>query len=87
MTDPNSVKCKVWRPDGPPYYVMTCATHEEIAGSLVADGMPESEYWPVVIAGYRNTIRWHNHRETVRATARYAREWVERYLEQMEALK
>lgn len=75
------VRCKVWRPDGPPYYVWTCATHEEVAGSLVADGMPEAEYWPVVIAGYRAVIRRQNERIKAQMDREYASGWVYRILE------
>ena len=52
----DAVPCKVWSPDGT-YFTATCATHEDIAGSLVADGMPQEEYWPQVVAGYRANTR------------------------------
>jgi len=52
----DAVPCKVWSPDGT-FFTATCATHEEIAGSLVAGGMPQEEYWPQVVAGYRSSVR------------------------------
>ena len=52
----DAVPCKVWSPDGT-FFTATCATHEEIAGSFVADGMPQEEYWPQVVLGYRASVR------------------------------
>jgi hypothetical protein len=42
------VKC--WSPDGPSYWVSTAASAHDVAGSLVCDGMPEADYWPMVEA-------------------------------------
>lgn len=84
MSEAIPVKCKVWRPNAQSYYVETCATHEEIAGSLVADGMDQAEYWPLVVAGYRNTVRWHNDQFAVRVKREYARQWVDRWVEDTE---
>lgn len=75
----DAVPCKVWSPDGI-YFTATCATHEEVAGSLVADGMPENEYWPQVVAGYRATVRSYREQVRIRMAREYADGWVQRWL-------
>jgi len=76
------VPCRVWSPDGS-YWVATCATHEETAGSLVADGMPEADYWPTVVAGYRASIRRHNAAFHYRNCAEYACGWISATMDHM----
>ena len=77
------VKC--WSPSGV-YWVATAATHEDIAGSLVADGLPECEYWDVVVSGYRATVSAYARQETRRMAAEYARGWAQRYTQDCAAL-
>lgn len=71
--------CKIWSPEGT-FYISTCATYEEIAGSLVADGLPEAEYWPLVVAGYASGIRYHNNVARAKMSREYSQEWVSRWI-------
>jgi hypothetical protein len=74
------VKMKVWRPDGPAYEVWTATSPEEVAGSLVFDGMPKEEYWPQVAAGYRANCRRYYDLAVERVKQEYAADWVSRWI-------
>jgi hypothetical protein len=76
----DAVPSKVWSPEGT-YFTTTCATHEEIAGSLVADGMPQDEYWPLVVAGYRASVRSYQRMILHRMECDYRATWVKRWVE------
>lgn len=74
---------KCWSPDGV-YWVSTCATIQDIAGALVADGVPEAEYWHIVADGYSAQVRWHTEQAKIRMAAEYASKWHQRMMEYME---
>lgn len=83
------VPCKVWSPDGY-YWVSTCATIDDMAGSIVADGlavglispgMEKGEYWEIVAGGYLSNMRSYRRRVLENDRKEYADAWVERYLE------
>ena len=73
---------KVWSPDGE-YWVATAATHEEFAGSMVADGISKDEYWPMVVDGYRASVRGYIKARKADIEAQYRAGWVGRILEHM----
>jgi len=75
---------KVWSPTGI-YWVSTAATHEDLAGSMVADKvMPEDEYWPTVVSGYQSVIRSHNATAQARMNAEYRAGWIGRVMQYLE---
>jgi hypothetical protein len=76
----DAVPTKVWSPEGT-YFTTTCSTHEEIAGSLVADGMPQDEYWPQVVAGYRASVRGYQGMILARMEQEYRATWVKRWID------
>lgn len=68
---------RVWSPDGE-YWVATAATHEDMAGSMVADGACKDEYWPMVVDGYRASVRGYIKMRKADIEAQYRAGWVDR---------